>query len=286
MPDTDLSWSVPVMRAGYAGRGLTYLVIAGASLFAILQGGQAKGTGEAMQAVGSTPGGIVVLILVALGLFAYTIWRLVDAFWDLEAYGSDAKALIGRAGMVVTGLIHAALGVAAVSLIFGSGGGGNSKIAHYVGEILALPYGRWLIGAAAICTIGAGIYYVHKGLTESYRENLTGNRFTMRFNWALKAGLVAQGLIVGLIGAFLGLAALHGDPESAGGLQQVFDFLRAQPFGNVIVAVICVGLLGFSLFCFVNARYRIVPRVAGDDTETLAARLRSAKRQAVRQATG
>jgi hypothetical protein len=37
-----------------------------------------------------------------------------------------------------------------------------------------------------------------------------------------------------------------------------------------LVAALCLGLLAFSLFCAVNARWRIVPRVAGDKTETLA----------------
>ena len=27
MGKTDLSWAVPVMRAGYAGRGIVYLVV-------------------------------------------------------------------------------------------------------------------------------------------------------------------------------------------------------------------------------------------------------------------
>lgn len=36
---------------------------------------------------------------------------------------------------------------------------------------------------------------------------------------------------------------------------------------------VCLGLLGFALFCFVNAAYRIVPKVSGPDVQTLAAKL-------------
>ncbi len=42
MSQHDLSWSIPVMRAGYAGRGLVYLAVAGFSLYAVWRGGQAQ----------------------------------------------------------------------------------------------------------------------------------------------------------------------------------------------------------------------------------------------------
>jgi len=49
---------------------------------------------------------------------------------------------------------------------------------------------------------------------------------------------------------------------------------------QVLVASICVGLIAFAIFCFVNAGYRVVPKVSGGDIETLAARLASKVTQA------
>ncbi len=262
------------MRAGYAGRGLVYLVIAGFSLWAIWRGGEAEGTGGALKKLDNSGWGMAVLWLIAIGLFAYMVWRVVDAIWDLEDYGTDGKGVIARIGMVVTGLIHGAIGVGAVSLIFGSGGSGeDSKITYYVGQALGVPFGRWLVGIAGLITLGAGIYYLHKGWTGKYREKLQGSGFTESINWAMKAGLVAQGLIVGIVGFFLARAGYMGRPEEAGGLKQVFEFLGSQAFGQVIVVAVCLGLLGFSLFCFINARYRIVPKAADDGVQSLAARL-------------
>jgi hypothetical protein len=43
-PD-DFAWALPFMRAGYAGRGLVYLVVGGVSLWSVYRGGQAEGTG-------------------------------------------------------------------------------------------------------------------------------------------------------------------------------------------------------------------------------------------------
>ena len=78
-----------------------------------------------------------------------------------------------------------------------------------------------------------------------------------------------------MIGLLFLLAALRSDPSQAGGMEGAFDWLGHQAYGRILVTIVCLGLLGFSLFCFVNARWRIVPRVSGDKTETLARAVRN-----------
>ena len=287
MSKQDLSWAVPVMRAGYAGRGLVYLVVAGFSLYAIWSGGEAKGTSSALAQLETTGWGTVVLFLIMLGMAAYALWRYVDAFFDLEDYGADGEGLVARIGMVVTGTIHLGLGVAALLLLFTSGGssgggsggdgsGDGSSIPKAVETVMSWPGGRWLVGLAGLATIGAGIYYAVKAVKEKYRESLRANHFTTNYNWALKAGVFAQGVIITLIGGFFTYAAWRGNPEEAGGLDQAFSWLGEQIYGQALVVAVCVGLLGFALFCFVNAAYRIVPKASDPGVRTLGAKLKAA----------
>ncbi|UWQ20451.1 DUF1206 domain-containing protein [Jannaschia sp. W003] len=272
--ETDYKWAIPVMRAGYAGRGVTYLAVAGLSLWAIWHGGEAQGTGSALRSLGDSTWGVVVLWLIAIGLVAYAIWRGLDAIKDLEDYGTEAKGLVARAGMVVTGLVHGVIAGLALSIVFGRSeeDGGRGGVSSVVARVLELPGGRWILAFAALATIGAGIYYVIKGWKAKYREKLAANRFTGRYDWALRAGVIANGVIILVVGGFLGAAAWAGTPEKAGGMGKVFDWLASQPFGNVLVIVLCLGLLGFAFFCFVNAAYRIVEKVPHDDLESLARR--------------
>lgn len=280
----DFSWAVPFMRAGYAGRGLTYIVIGGFSLWAIWRGGQASGTSDSLKQLETTGWGSVVLCALAIGLIAYALWRAVDALWDLEDYGSGAKGIVARLGMVVTGLIHGALGIAAFLLLFTSGGGSGdgSKIADVTQKVMSAPFGIWIVGIAGVVTIAAGLYYLKKGITESYRENLRANRFTMNWNWVLKAGVLAQGVVVTIIGGFILYAAITANPNEAGGLGKTFEWLHGQTYGQVLVTALCLGLLGFAVFCFVNAANRIVPKAAGDDTVSVARKIK----QQARKATG
>jgi hypothetical protein len=184
--------------------------------------------------------------------------------------------------MVVTGVIHGALGVAALLIAFGTSGGGSggSAVAEGTATVMAQPFGRWLVGLAGLATIGAGLYYLRKAWKEEYRQHLRANPATLRLNPVLKAGVAAQGVVVTIVGGFLVTAALQADASEAGGLDQTFGWLYGQPYGQVLVVLLCLGLLGFAFFCFVNAAWRVLPRVAGDDVETLGRKLGDKARQA------
>ena len=266
-PD-DFRWAIPVMRTGYAGRALVYLVVAGFSLWSIAQGGQAEGTKGVMETLKGE--GMFVLVLIAIGMFAYAIWRLVDSIWDLEAYGTTGKGIIARGGMIVTGTVHAGIGVLALTAL-GATSAGEGGSGGLLSSIMSQSWGVWLIGLAGVLTICAAVYYVHKGVTEGYRDSLMANHFTTHWNHVLKIGVLAQGAVVGIIGFLILYAAVQANPEQAGGLGAAFEWLRAQSYGSILVAALCVGLLAFAVFCFVNALYRIVPKAADGDIESLRA---------------
>ncbi|WP_037228488.1 DUF1206 domain-containing protein [Roseobacter sp. GAI101] len=267
----DFAWAVPIMRAGYAGRGLVYLVVAGISLWSILRGGQAEGTKSAMQSLDGTLG-VIVVVAIAVGMFAYAIWRMVDSFWDLEAYGSDAKGVVARGGMLVTGLIHGAIGVIAITILGFASSGSSSK--QMLNEFLKTTTGVWVVGLVGVATMGTGIYYFYKAKSQSYREKLEANHFTLHWNPVLRAGVAAQGMVVLIIGGLIVYAALSTNASEAGGIGSAFDWLHKQAYGRVLVAALCSGLMGFSLFCFVNAGYRIVPKAADDSVQSLARKIK------------
>ncbi|MFQ1702197.1 DUF1206 domain-containing protein [Loktanella agnita] len=272
MRDNKMDWAMPVMRMGYAGRGMTYVAIAGLSLWTIWKGGQAQGTSEALKSIETSPFGMFILVLIGVGLLCYTAWRVIDGIADLEEEGNDTKGLVARVGMVVTGLIHAAIGIAAISLVFGrnDGGGEGSRIAEFTQMIMSAPLGVWLVGAAGLATLGAGIYYLYKAWRRTYRQKLAANRFTTGWDTTLRFGVAAQGVVVSIIGGFLIYAFWTRDADQAGGMDKAFSWLQDQVYGQVLVTLLCFGLLAFALFLFVNARYRTVPRLSDPDIRSLA----------------
>lgn len=282
MPDRAPAWVVPAMRLGYGGRGVVYVVVGILAFMAALNGGQAEGTTEALSGLQDQAWGVAVLIAIAVGMFAYAAWRGIDSVMDLDDHGTDAKGIVARAGLIVTGLIHLALGIWVVALLLGSGGASGEGAQSLTAQVMQKSWGRWAIGIAGACTIGAGIYYAVKGYTREYRKHLRLTPATEKLTPAMRAGLYAHGLVVGIIGGFLLWAAWTYDPSQAGGLDQAFETIRGAPFGRILLGLVALGLIGFAIFNFVNAIYRVVPRRAGNDVPTLASRAEARIRQAAR----
>jgi large-conductance mechanosensitive channel len=280
---SDLAWSVPVMRVGYAGQGLVYLAVAGFSLYAIWRGEQPQGTASTLSQLETTGWGSMVLLLIFLGTLAFAVWNVTNSLYDLENSGAGSAGIVARVGKIITALIYGGVGGLAFSLLFAGGRrGGDSSIANWTGAVMGWPGGRWLVGLVGLIVAGAGVFFVVNGWKEKYQEHLQANRFTQNWNWLLKAGVIAHGVVTTLIGMLFLQAAWRANPDKAGGIGRTFSWLVNQPYGQVLVAAICVGLIAFALFCFVNAGYRIVPKVSGGDIETLAVRLASKVKQATR----
>lgn len=279
MAEKAPGWVVPVMRAGYGARALVYLVVGALALSAAFWGGEAQGTQNALADLKRISFGPLLLWLIGLGLIAYMVWRLIDAAMDLEDYGSGAKGIFARLAQAVTGLIHGALGVSIISLAMGQGGSQGGGAENWTAKLMSLPYGPTLVAIVGAAVIGAGIYYVQKGVRGKYKEDIRVTRMTERLDPAMKAGFIAEGIIVGVVGGFLLYAGLTSDPGEAGGVGEALGSVRSLSFGAILFAALAIGLLCFAVENAVEAVYRIVPRYAGSDVRTLAAKAKAKAKQ-------
>lgn len=279
MADRAPAWVVPVMRAGYSARGIVYVLVGFIALHAAWRGGQAEGAQGALASLKDVGWGTAILWAVAIGLFCYAAWRLIDAWLDLDRHGAEAKGIVARAGLVVTGLVHAALGIYTIHLVTAGGDGGSASGGggqeRWTAWLLSQPFGRWIVIAIGLAVIGAGVYYGYKGIAEKYKERLRYTPMVERLDPACKFGLVAHGIVIAIIGVFLLWAGWTSDPSNAGGLAQAFEAVRQASFGRILLGLLALGMIGFAIECFIEAAYRIVPARAGTDATTLASRARA-----------
>lgn len=257
------------MRAGYAARGVVYGIVGGLAVWAAWTGGQAEGTQGALATLKDEPWGQIALWLISLGLILYAIWRLADAFWDLDAYGAGLKAFVARLGQAGSALIYGGLGASVAALALGRGSGSNGA-ERAASQIMGLPMGTILMfGAAAVTATAAG-YYIHKGLREKYKRLMRQTAFTERIDPLLKVGLVTHGIVIGIIAAFFFFAAMNGNAGEVGGVREAFSAVRNAPFGRILLGLMGLGLVGFGLQNLVMAVYRFIPRQDGTEIRNMA----------------
>jgi negative regulator of sigma E activity len=257
-------WITKLGRLGYAAKGMVYGLVGVLAVQAALgQGGQTTDAKGVLQTIAQAPFGRVLLALVALGLLGHAVWRFVQAIMDTENKGSDAKGLGTRAAYAGIGVVYVGLALAALRLVLGSGGTRSSdqSTQDWTARLLAQPSGRWLVALVGLIVIGVGLYQFYRAYSAKFREKLNLSEMSpTEETWATRIGRVgftARGVVFGIIGVFLLIAALQAQPQEARGLAGALQTLaQQQPYGPWLLGIVALGFVAYGLFMLVQARYR------------------------------
>jgi uncharacterized membrane protein YidH (DUF202 family) len=253
-------WVEPLARFGYAARGVVYAFIGVLAVQTAFFGrGQTTGAEGAIQSIADKSK--VLLVLIAIGLFGYALWRFVQGILDPENKGRDAKGLVQRGAMVASGVVYAGLALLAFRLISqdgaGAGSGGQSDTAR---TLLALPFGRALVILAGLGVIVAALHQIHQAYTKKFQRRMkTAEMSPEEQRLALhtgQLGLASRGVAFLITGWFLIQAALKFDPSQARGLGGALETLARQPYGPWLLGIVAVGLVAYGAYSFLQARYR------------------------------
>jgi hypothetical protein len=193
-------------------------------------------------------------------LAGYTLWRIVQAINDPENKGSDFKGLFQRLGYLISGFIYGGLAWTALQLAMsGSSSSGKTK-QDWTAQILAQPFGRWLIGTAGALIIGIGCYRLYKAYHTKFRKRLDLRELNISQEKVVvnisRIGIAARGIVFIMTGFFLIKAARQFDPDEVRGLDGILQTLAQQPFGKIILCLVALGLIAYGIYMGVQARYR------------------------------
>jgi hypothetical protein len=248
-------------RIGLVAMGVSYgLVAALAIMLALGRGGNAEDRGGALQTIAQDGFGRVVVFLLAIGFGGYAIWRFAEAIFDRGGRGRRPKGLAKRAGSFGKGLIYTGLCVVAVAVLMGASGNSNEQ--QETAYVLEWPGGRYAVGAVGAGFGIAALWNVFRALSGRFRKELDtgamGAAEEKLVAIVAVVGLLARGVVFGLIGIFLFKAALEYDPGEAIGLDGALRKLAAQDYGGLLLGLVAAGLLAYGVFCLFEARYRRV----------------------------
>lgn len=246
------------VRPGLVAYGVVHLVLGWLALQ--LAFGDSEGSASssgAVRTLAQQPFGLVLVWLVFLGMVLLVLWQLWEA---VSGHRSQRGTTRARKRLTSLGksVVYGYIGLSAITIATGSGssGGGTDSM---TARVMEWPGGQVLVGLAGAGVVGVGGYLVWKGVTERFREDLTGrgrrgDSGTV-YIWLGKAGFVAKGLALGVVGVLFGYAALTHDAKRSGGLDQALQEVLDQPFGPYLLAVVAVGIACFGLYCFAHARH-------------------------------
>lgn len=245
-------------RGGFVARGAIYAIIGLLAIkVALGDGGKTTNQQGALETIARQPFGKVLLILVAVGLGGYALWRFVRAAIGHGREASDSA--FDRIAALGSGVVYAILCAVAVAILVGSGSSGSGSAQKATGGVLGWPAGPWLVGAGGLVLIGIGLYQGYRGISQEFLDDSKTEEMSRPvrtcFEWIGTFGHLARMVVFGLVGVFLIKAAVEFDPNKAVGLDGALAKLAHASYGSYALGVVAAGLFVFGLFSVADARY-------------------------------
>ncbi|MFK3676693.1 DUF1206 domain-containing protein [Microbacterium sp. NPDC090218] len=244
-----------IARAGFVVLGLIHVIIGS---IAISMAAGASGDADqdgAMEQIRQNPVGGLLLVLVAVGLFALAAWQIASAF--LAADPAETKKWGQRLKLFGISLVYLVVG--GMALIYAVGGHADSEEASKTLStvVLAAPGGVALLVIIGLAVAGVGVGFIVGGFTRGFKKLLdlpTG---------AARGGIVTLGVIgyfgkgiaVAVTGVLFVVAAVTQDPEKGAGLDAALHSLLVLPLGPFLLGAVGAGLAVYGVFCIARARF-------------------------------
>jgi hypothetical protein len=224
---------------------------------ALGDGGKTTNQSGALRTIAQQPFGKVLLILVAIGLAGYSLWRLFRAF--LGHGPEDTDSGLDRVSAFASGIAYALIFILALEILLGSGASSGSPKKPTAG-VLGWPAGTWLVGIAGLVLCGVGLYQGYRGISKDFlKDSKTEQMSPGVRKWITGIGMfghLARMVVFGLIGVFLIRAAVEYDPNKAVGLDGALAKLANHSYGSYLLGIVATGLIAFALYSLSDARYR------------------------------
>lgn len=263
-------------RIGWAAKGVVYGLTGVLALAIVFGSGSSGGSGNsgeeasqsgALARIAENPAGTVLLMVLAVGLAVYALWRIVTILLPAD---NDAEGWLTRVGYGVSAIVYATLAWTAVSIATApqpsQQSSEDARVERITRDFMEMTGGRAIIFVAGAVLVVVGGVFLWKAYDAGFTSQLEGRGIgplsyrhlvTLgRIGWVGRAGMMA------LIGYFLCRAAIVFDPDEAQGLDGSLRRAAGSTAGTLLVIVVGVGLVVYGAFCVLTAPQR---RLVGAD---------------------
>jgi Domain of Unknown Function (DUF1206) len=256
-------WLEWLARGGLVARGINYMLVGLLAVQIALgaKGKQADSAG-ALHEVASQRGGIAILWLLAAGFAGLAMWRLAEAAYGQR--GRKGHAPSKRLQSLGLGTFYGFTCAGIVGFIVGTGGpsSGNTQAKDLTARLMAHAGGRWLVALIGVGLLAAGVGLAAYGLRRKFTRHLALAQVSARTRKAVEVlgmtGNTARGIVFGVAGVLLVIAAVSFQPRKAQGLDGSLRKIATTPLGPWLLVAVALGLAIFGIYSCCEARWRVV----------------------------
>lgn len=252
-----------LVRTGFVSRAITYGVIGGLALAMALGAGTMGATPNqqgALALIARSGPGRAALVVICAGLLAYALWKLGQGIFGRGPEGGGSADLWDRIANLAGGVVYVGFFLLAIRVLTGSSGNSAAEPRRATAGILGWSGGQLIVGIGGAALIAISLYQLYDAARGKFADGVKLSQMApaerMVFMLLGYVGLAARAVVFGLVGYFLLRTAIDFDPKKAVGVDGALARLHHQPLGPEALGLVAVGLLTFSAFSLLEARYR------------------------------
>ena len=267
-----------IRSAGFFTKGVVYILVGVLTFMAAFGlGGEVTSTDGVIKFLLQLPLGTLLVGIVAIGLFAYTLWRLAQMWLRPKKNGSKKpdnwKEVLTRLRYLYSAIFYAIIAYSfaepLIDEVFGTAGNnsteGNEQEKAALGEILSQSWGTLLIWLLAIIVAAQAIWQFRLAYSARFMKKI--DQFPdlkHEYEFIRKAGrfgYAARGVVFGIISFFLVKVVLLHNAQVYKGTEGALQYLLSFSYGNLLLGATAAGLLGYGIFNMMIARHTKLTRI-------------------------
>lgn len=261
-----------IRSAGFFTKGVVYVLVGGLTFMAAFGlGGDIASTDGVVNFLLELPLGKILGGIVALGLIAYSLWRLYQMLMRPGKKNNrpeDIKSGFTRFryfySAVFYGFIAYSFAKPLAKDLLGHGGSGrpsenNSEQKAALGELLSKDWGEIVIWALAIIIAAQAIWQFKLAYSAKFMKKIDNYPdIKHEYDFIKKSGRLgytARGIVFGIISFFLVRVILQHNAQVYKGTEGALQYLLSFSYGSLLLGVTAVGLIGYGIFNIMVARH-------------------------------
>lgn len=269
--DPDEAHVAKIRSAGFFTKGVVYSLVGILTFMAAFDlGGDIASTDGVINFLLSLPLGKLLGAMVAVGLLAYTLWRLYEMLFLPRFSGGSKKAKKGFKrfryfySAVFYGFIAYSFAKPLIKDLtgkesLGSPSGENMEQKAALWDLLSSDMGKYVIWALAIIIAGQAFWQFKLAYTTKFMKKID-NYPNIKHEYDVirnsgRVGYAARGTVFGIISFFLIKVILQHNAEAYKGTEGALQYLLSFSYGSFLLGATALGLLGYGIFNMMVARH-------------------------------
>lgn len=260
-----------IRSAGFFTKGVVYVLIGTLTFMAAFGlGGDIASTDGVVNFLLELPLGKILGGIVALGLIAYSLWRIYQMLvrpGKPHKKPKDWKDGFTRFryfySAIFYGIIAYSFAKPLIKYLSGEGGGAPSESSTEqkaaLGELLANDWGKVAIWALAAIIAAQAVWQFKLAYSAKFMKKIDNYPdIKHEYDFIRKSGRLgysARGLVFAIISYFLVMVILQHNSQVYKGTEGAMQYMLSFSYGSILLGITALGLIGYGVFNIMVARH-------------------------------